>query len=76
VYERRGGNLVLGRTTDEDIRVTGYNQTDHEYTAHVEDRNSNKGYPKRECIFKVWLNEAHCGERLIRESVKNWGREW
>lgn len=53
VHERRGSDLVLGRATDEDIRVPGYNQTDHEYAAHVEDRNSNKGYTKCECTLEV-----------------------
>ena len=65
VHERRGGDLVLARATDEDIRVPGYNQTDHEYTAHVEEGNSSKGYPKYECILEVWLHETHCGERLM-----------
>ena len=65
VHERRSSNLVLGRATDEDGRIPGYNQTDHEYTAHVEDRNSNKGYAKYECIPEVWPHETHCGERLM-----------
>ena len=65
VHERRGSDLVLARATDEDIRVPGYNQPDHEYTTHVEDRNSNKGYPRYECILKVWLRETHCDERLM-----------
>lgn len=65
VYERRSSNLVLVRATDEDVRIPGYNQTDHEYTAHVEDCNSNKGYPKYERILEVWLHKTHCGERLM-----------
>jgi hypothetical protein len=65
MYERRGSNLVLCRATDEDIRVAGYNQADHEHTAHVEDRNAEKGYHKNQYILKGWPHETHCGERLM-----------
>ena len=65
MYERRSSNFVLRRATDEDIRIPGYNQTDHENTANVEDCNSKEGYPKGERVLEVWPHETHCGERLM-----------
>lgn len=65
MHERRGSDLVVIRTTNEDIRIAGYNQTDYEYTTHVEDRDANKSCPGDKYALETWLHETHCGERLV-----------